>query len=937
MSDHQDTRIGGQAPAETPQPTRAVGTVTPDQPYTPRRRRSAKYYPEEQAVQPPAEETPAQEPVPAVEPEPAPAPQPVQSTVTRALNQPHGVPRPASLSQQTRRGDAPIQQTRRGDAAQRPRRPISEPGYSRQQPISSDYLKAGRITETPRQDAPARTQRQVQYEQPQAEVRNIAHVSTRRMNKPLTLLVVLLLVLGAFVTALAATPADDPGMLGSIRRQVVSFLTGAADGMSGFMGAEKAPPAQAQAFSAVNTQGTAPTDVVFTLTTSKSVEDVRLVTGDHDLLTTQVSIATDNADSRIWMLTFTVTDGYEGSVQAQIFDGSAWLDTGLTQSLAIVPPAVATDSVTATPTQFVLTTYTPSPETATPAVTETPAPTPTLAATATPTIRPTDTPVPTATAVPTATPVPTPTPVPQLEASAAANADPSLIAKSSIFVGSSASASKSYSRPPEDQLDMPPAGSYTILPFGVLTYRGDAFRQNAAVGTVDGKLTGLEVKWTADAGKAVGASTTYYGIGWTGQPAIIKWSQEVRGFTNIVEEKRNTPALKEVIIGGLDGRIYFLDLADGQPTREAINLGYPMKGSVSIHSLGYPVMSVGQYARKMRSGTGGIGLHFYDLLTQESIFKIDGLDGKINRPYYEVGSFEGAALIDPNSDTLITAGTNGLLYLTKLNTQFDYQNGILLTDPKTVMLRTKASGQDDGDTSVQSSVAAYQHYVWYADMGGVLRCVDTNTMTTVWAVKTGDSVKAAVALDFDEDGTLWVYTANTLNNRSKGTCDIRRYNAMTGEEGWTYSIDVRKYASKDGTAGAMASPVIGQNDIDDLVIFTLSYLKETDDFTLKGEGSGPAMGAIIAFSKADGSVVWARRLDDYCHSSPVAVYNEDGESWIVQATSTGNMHLLRGTTGELVYTLELGGKIEASPAVYGNTLVIGTCDKTPVIYGITLK
>ena len=90
----------------------------------------------------------------------------------------------------------------------------------------------------------------------------------------------------------------------------------------------------------------------------------------------------------------------------------------------------------------------------------------------------------------------------------------------------------------------------------------------------------------------------------------------MRGFTNIVEEKRNTTALKEVIIGGLDGKIYFLDLADGQPTREAIALGYPMKGSVSIHSLGYPVMTVGQYARKMKSGTGGIGLHFYDLLTQ---------------------------------------------------------------------------------------------------------------------------------------------------------------------------------------------------------------------------------------------------------------------------------------------------------------------------------
>ena len=58
----------------------------------------------------------------------------------------------------------------------------------------------------------------------------------------------------------------------------------------------------------------------------------------------------------------------------------------------------------------------------------------------------------------------------------------------------------------------------------------------------------------------------------------------------------------------------------------------------------------------------------------------------------------------------------------------------------------------------------------------------------MWAVELGDAVQAAVSLDFDEDGTLWVYTANTLQNRSKGTCDIRRFNAMTGEEGWASTV-----------------------------------------------------------------------------------------------------------------------------------------------------
>ena len=534
--------------------------------------------------------------------------------------------------------------------------------------------------------------------------------------------------------------------------------------------------------------------------------------------------------------------------------------------------------------------------------------------------------------------MPTDTPVPQLVAEAAEGASPDLITKSGIYVGGSASATTTYTRAAADVLDFPAEDAYTTLPYGVLTYRGNAFRQNAAVGTVNGRLTGLELLWEVEAGVARGASTNYYGIGWTGQPAIIKWSQEVRGFTNIVEEKRNTTALKEVIIGGLDGKIYFLDLADGQPTRDAITLGYPMKGSVSIHSLGYPMMTVGQYARKMKSGTGSIGLHFYDLLTQKFIHRIDGLDGKLNRAYYEVGSFEGTALIDPNSDTLVTAGTNGLLYVTRLNTQLDYTNGVLLTKPSTVLMRSKAAGQDNRDTSVQSSVAAYQHYVWYADMGGVLHCVDTTTMRTVWAVETGDSVKATVALDFDESGTLWVYTANTLNNRSKGTCDIRRYNALTGEEGWTLSIDVKKNTKQNITGGAMASPVVGQHGIEDLVIFTLSNLKDTHGLMLLDGAEGAAEGAIIALRKADGSVAWARALDDYSYSSPVAVYNAEGEAWIVQASASGKLYLLEGRTGKLVGTLDVEGTIEASPAVYGSTLVIGTTgSKHPAIYGISLK
>ena len=237
---------------------------------------------------------------------------------------------------------------------------------------------------------------------------------------------------------------------------------------------------------------------------------------------------------------------------------------------------------------------------------------------------------------------------------------------------------------------MPVGGQYSKKNMGVLTFRGDAFRQNAAAGTVQGAGK-LSVAWQAEAGSVRGASQTYYGIGWTGQPAIVKWSKEVREKSNLYEAKMEKTGLKEVIIAGIDGMIYFLDLDDGSLTRNSIKLGYPMKGTPSVHPSGFPFMTVGQFARKMKVRTGNIGLRQYNLYTQKEMILIDGMDGKLHRGFTTLGSFETSALIDRTSDTLITAGSNGLLYLISLNSDFDYEAGTYRqSGASSVVLKSKA-------------------------------------------------------------------------------------------------------------------------------------------------------------------------------------------------------------------------------------------------------
>ena len=519
------------------------------------------------------------------------------------------------------------------------------------------------------------------------------------------------------------------------------------------------------------------------------------------------------------------------------------------------------------------------------------------------------------------------------------NSSPKLIAESVIYDGGKKL--NSYQREGEDAINMPAGDEYTPRAYGVLTFRNDAFRQNAASGTVgDVELTTLSTKWRTPAGSVRGSgSTTYYGIGWAGQPAIVKWTKEVREISNINAEKCDTSALKEVIIAGEDGRIYFLDLEDGQETREAINLGYPMRSTPSIHPLGFPLMSVGQFARKMASGTGDIGMRIYSLVNQKQLAMIDGLDKSYERPYYSVGSFETSSLIDAASDTMISAGSNGMLYLTKLNSSFEYNansnTGNMGISPSSIAMKSKVKKESNKYTAIEASIAMYQSYVFFADMAGYLRCVDTDTMETKWAVATGDAVEASIALDMDENGQLWLYTANTLQNRGKGNCQIRCFNAMNGEQAWVIEVNVAK--QKKSIAGVMASPVIGQNQLGDYVYFTVSNVSKNGAKTLGM--SGAKSGVLICANKTTGEIVWTYELSSYSYSSPVAVYNDAGKGWIVQASNDSRILLLDGATGEMLDVLVLKGKINASPAVYKNTLVIGVqgSKDNAAIYGITLE
>ncbi|MBR4459530.1 MAG: PQQ-binding-like beta-propeller repeat protein [Clostridia bacterium] len=748
---------------------------------------------------------------------------------------------------------------------------------------------------------------------------------------------------------------------------------------------DPAPPFALAEVTCDRNEGTAPLTVTFTIVTDTSVSDVQLRNDLGEVL--DGTYASDDEDGRrVWTMTHTFEQPDYTVLSLEVMNDGRWIAIGSETEVYITegeeedaflftdedePGADdGTDPLTADADTVPDIAETPEPIPSTLIVTSTVAP-----AAASVTLAPTNTP-PIITQVPlemnsatpepevTEEPVQTPEPaapeataVPdaedetetdrprRIEVKADESASPDQIKTVKIF--NDKKKLTTYVRAAADEVDLPDADHYMPRAYGVLTFRASSFRQNAASGNIGtGALTGMSQIWQSPAGSMKAKKTTYYGIGKGSQPAIILWSRDVRARTNILEEKRGKTGLKEVIIAGEDGRIYFLDLDDGVSTRDAINLGYPMRATPTVHSYGQPYMAVGQFARQLPNRNGKIGLRTYNLLTQKELMLLNGLESDyrntrrtIAKNSDIIGSFNTSPLIDTNSGTMISAGSNGLLYVTALGASTDMNENKLTVknlNQNSVVFASQAAKEKAANVAVESSLAGYQNWVFYADKGGWLRSVDVNSLTVGWAADTGDTVESAVALDLDSEEHLRLYTANTLQLRNKGDAQIRCYDAETGKEIWTLAVPVAKPKKNAYTAGVVASPVIGTQGLGDYVYYTVSGLTaEAADQLLGSSEAVPA--ALICIEKATGSVKWAYALESYSYSSPVAVYNESGRGWIIQAESNGTMHLLDGETGSFVQSLTLEGAINGSPAVYRRILVIGTQGKNAsYIYGFHL-
>lgn len=457
---------------------------------------------------------------------------------------------------------------------------------------------------------------------------------------------------------------------------------------------------------------------------------------------------------------------------------------------------------------------------------------------------------------------------------------------------------------------------------GIFTFRGNNFRNTASYGTIQAveRKFDLEQSWNYGIGTIETPDGSFWpGTGWTGQPLMRRWERNVKEHMNMYDWAIEKDDLVEVIYAALDGYIYFLDLDTGEETRPPLYMGYTFKGSGSLDPRGYPILYVGSGY----DGFEGQSRAFIINLLDCTVMYTFGNGDPVAPRYFSF--FDSSALVCAETDQLIYPGENGVLYIMTLNTSYDADTGELSVSPDPVIKWTYHSTRWMWP-GMEDSAVIYQHYLYVADNGGNLLCLDLSTLKLKWVQDVLDDTNCSPVLEVEEDGRAYLYISTSFHADWRATEEetaeipIWKIDAETGEILWSVSYDC--WTIEDLSGGVQGTIASGQGSLSEYIYVPVSRTPDVLD------------GLLVCLRKSDGEVVWEYPTA-YSWSSPVCVYDQEGRGYVINADYAGNLHLVDGLTGEALDVINLGSNVESSPAVYENRLVVGT--RGQLIWGISFS
>lgn len=441
---------------------------------------------------------------------------------------------------------------------------------------------------------------------------------------------------------------------------------------------------------------------------------------------------------------------------------------------------------------------------------------------------------------------------------------------------------------------------------GVFAFRGNTRRDADMGGKVSGTPGEIVVDWefeTAYDGRTTGSSQGWGGgSGWTGQPVYVEWPDSLVKKWQAKGYLAKDFSGKEIIVGSLSSNLYFIDYATGKPSREHIYVKNPVKGSVMLDPTLNGNIYIGQGIPNERP-FGAIVVN----LDSHSITDTHPEDPKAPRHW---GAYDSSAI--RMGQFLFRPGENGTLYK-------------FLIEPGKQKLHSAMSYTAKGrPLGMEASMSVYGNYGYTADNSGILVCTNLNTMKPVWVYDLGDDTDSTPVVTV-EDGKPYIYTGCEIDKTSRGYSRYVKLNALDGSLVWEKKVPGKRFdtGKKHFDGGFYASSLPGKGNSKDLIFVNVVE-------NLQGQN-----GKFIAMDRKTGDTVYEVPLKRYAWSSPVGFLNEKDEMFVLTGDCAGNMYLINGADGKLIHTLKVGANFESSPAVAGNTAVVGS--RGQKIYKVSLK
>lgn len=422
---------------------------------------------------------------------------------------------------------------------------------------------------------------------------------------------------------------------------------------------------------------------------------------------------------------------------------------------------------------------------------------------------------------------------------------------------------------------------------GLLTFRGNPTRTWYGRGPVPSQP---RVAWTFDIGcsnsPVGGESKQWCGSGWTGQPAI---------FHPPTNDSSTNQAAWWLAFGAYNRKVNFLDPHTGAEVLPAYATDDIIKGTITIDPDGFPLLYTGSRD------------NFYHVvaLDRPEPVALWKLAADAVKPTLWNNDWDGSGLII--GDYLFEGGENSRLFIVKLNRAYG-PDGLVTVAPEIVF---SAAGWDDEllaavdtDVSIENSVAISGDTLYFANSGGLIQGWDLSTLKDggdperVFRFWNGDDTDASIVID--DEGMLYVVNEYERGNaRAKELGQVMKLDPSNPDDPLLWSRE----ANSGLDSGVWATPAL----TDDLVIVA------TDD------------GRVLGLDRATGEERWVLDLPGPLWQSPVVV-----DDVLIQGDCEGWLHAfdLTASPPSTKWSIELGGCIESTPAVWDGWIYVGSRNGT---------